>query len=311
MISLHVYSVTFISIHPITSHIFVLIQYTSIVFNSSLLQIGTHGNVIPNSPTYLLRGGQVGNITVIVLSAITTLLDAYFAVKMSPITDARINVIKMKLQVMQKHFILLYQLKERSLGVSEPGLPQSRKLHAALCCIPTFLKNFGTLDKADTTSYESVHRSMTVDIWELTSKRYETMNNEMAKKSMLHNYTSTNQLISAVGEHNIANYKLKYGPKQYPNHVLYENVSNYPSYILKINSDGDMLCNVKDINIILAGSSISSVILKSLVYDSFGDNAWQDLIDPQRPTSLSIVQGISIEGMVIVNPFIFLHVTSF
>ena len=103
-----------------------------------VFQIGTHGSVIPNSPTYLLRGGRVDNVTVFELSAITTLLDAYFAVKMSPITDARINVIKMKQQVMQKHFILLYQLKERSLGISDPGLPQSRKLHAVLYCIPKF-----------------------------------------------------------------------------------------------------------------------------------------------------------------------------
>ena len=55
-------------------------------------------------------------------------------------TDIRINIIKEKLNVMQKHFILLYQLKERAMGITEPGLPQSRKLHAALCCIPTFEK---------------------------------------------------------------------------------------------------------------------------------------------------------------------------
>ena len=48
---------------------------------------------------------------------------------------------------------------------------------------------------------------------------------------------------------------------------------------------------------ILAGLSMSSVALKTLVYDAFGERAWQDLLHPEKPTTLSIVQGISIEGI--------------
>ena len=44
--------------------------------------------------------------------------------------------------------------------------PQSRKLYVACCCIIPFLKTFGCIIKADTTSYESVHRTMTVGVWQ-------------------------------------------------------------------------------------------------------------------------------------------------
>jgi hypothetical protein len=192
---------------------------------------------------------------------------------------------------------MLYQLKEKSLGVSNPGLPLSRKLHAALCCIPNFLQKFGTLDKADTTSYESAHRSMTVDIWNLTSKRYETMNEEMSKQSTLHNYSSTNDLISAMAMNKIDSYIREKGPKVYPENVMYENISNYATYILKVDADGNFYCNNKNLDTILTGSSVSCIQLKSLVYDAFGEEAWNDLLRTDNCTTLSIVQGISIEGM--------------
>jgi hypothetical protein len=147
------------------------------------VQIGLEGDLLLNTPFYDLAPTlRVRNVTAVVLSCISKVLDCYFAVRASPVTPWLIEMLEQKLLNMSLHFIELCQLKDKTCGILEPTLPLSRKLHAATCNIAPFMTDFGSFDKADTASYESVHRFMTVAVWHLTSKRYDSMNVEMAKQ---------------------------------------------------------------------------------------------------------------------------------
>jgi hypothetical protein len=202
---------------------------------------------------------------------------------------------------MSKHFVLLYQLMRKSSGISENELPMTRKLHAALCNIPTFLHYFGPIDKGDTSSWESVHRSMTVGIWELTSKRHQSMNEEMISQCLQLNFSSTNDIISAIASLSIEKYiKLK-GPYIPPDYVVMEPISNKAIYDLKIDESDNLYCTVRDLDSILHGSSLTAPSLTQLVKKKFGNQAWNNLKDTETPTSLHILQGICIEGMAILQ----------
>jgi hypothetical protein len=137
------------------------------------MAIGVRGDVLPNVSHFGIPGisDDVGNVTQIVLTSISTMLDAYFALRTSPLTEDRIESIDIKLQKMSSHFIVMFQLMRTFAGDNSGALPQSRKLHAAVCNIPPFLKTFGTMMKADTASFESIHRDKTVALWLWTSKR--------------------------------------------------------------------------------------------------------------------------------------------
>ena len=177
----------------------------------------------------------------------------------------------------------------RSCGISENELPNSRKLHAALCNIPTFLKYFGPVDKADTSSWESVHRSMTVGVWELTSKRHQSMIEEMVNQCIHLNYTSTCDLITAITSPSIDEYVHKKGPTQSPEYVVIEPVKNYPSFDLSIDENDLLTCTSHDLTSILNGSSLTVIKLTELVKHKFGPSAWQSIKNVENPIHICII----------------------
>lgn len=182
----------------------------------------------------------------------------------------------------------------KASGYTEQEIPHSRKLHAALCNIPTFLKYFGTIDKADTSSWESVHRSMTVGIWELTSKRHDSMISEMINQCLYLNYSSTNDLITAVTSSKLKEYVAKKGPNIPPDYVVIEPITNMPLYSLSIDENDILTCH--NLNNILLGSSLNDVELTKLVKKYFGITIWESIKSTERPISFSIIQGVYIEG---------------
>ncbi len=117
-------------------------------------------------------------------------MECYFAIRTSPLTTERIQIIKQKLNNMYIHFIALFQCNLRFCDDDTVRLPDSRKIHAILCTMPPFLEKMGCIDIADTASWESVHRLMTVSLWDRTSKRFTSMNEEMSLSAMLLNYRS-------------------------------------------------------------------------------------------------------------------------
>ena len=128
--------------------------------------------------------------------------------------------IQSKLLKCSRTFTDLYQLNARIGGIEDPDIPHSRKLNAAVCVIKPFLKHFGTFDKADTTSYESIHRVMTVALWHKTSKRYESMYSEMSRQTVLLNYSNLNNFLSAYYKNDLGAYCMEKGPESYPEHVV-------------------------------------------------------------------------------------------
>ena len=117
-------------------------------------------------------------------------MEFYFAIRTSPLTSTRIEIIKQKLNNMYIHFIALFQLNLRFCEDERICLPESRKIHAMMCAMPPFLESMGCIDLADTASWESVYRVMTVSLWERTSKRFCSMNAEMSISAMFLNYRS-------------------------------------------------------------------------------------------------------------------------
>ena len=90
--------------------------------------IGVKGDVLPNTQHFQFKNNiRVNtNITQVALTAISTVLDCYFAVRTSPLTQERIDIIQAKNMDMARHFIALNQMKQYALGVEDPPLPVSR-----------------------------------------------------------------------------------------------------------------------------------------------------------------------------------------
>ena len=258
--------------------------------------VGVDGVVLPITPNFEISSGNVtGNVTKIVLSCIITLLDAYFSIRMSPVTRRKLNFIETKINKMSKHFIILYQCMQKLCGVTQLDLPHSRKLHSVVCSVIPFMNYFGTMLKADTSSYESVHRVMTVGVWKKTSKRYDSMNEEMAKQSLLQNYFYTNELLNAIASNSIVNHVIKFGPYIAPSTVIITKINNHSSYSLHIN-DNDLLdCKSKPLHNILFGSSLSVDSFTQYCRSKLGEENWE-MLKYNRNCSLKIIQGISIEG---------------
>jgi hypothetical protein len=77
------------------------------------IAIGLQGDVLPNAPHFNVTPCiRVGNVTKIVLKAISTMLDSYFSLRTSPLTVQRIAVIQHKMNIMPTHFISAFQLMQ-------------------------------------------------------------------------------------------------------------------------------------------------------------------------------------------------------
>ena len=200
----------------------------------------------------LLLNVILGNVTLIVMTAISTLLDCYFEVRRSPMTHDIIRGVRMKIDLMVTHFIALNQCMKRMTD-KDVTLPNSRKLHAVVCNLIPFLIYFGTMLKADTSSYESVHRSLTVAMWELTSKKKSTMYEEMAKQSINFTYTSTSDFLEAFDKGTLEQHFEKHGPYKAPEDTTIIHLNNLSSWTLSYNQETLLFEGVKnqDLQILL------------------------------------------------------------
>jgi hypothetical protein len=223
-------------------------------------------------------------------------MDCYFAIRTSPLTNERIKIIKQKLNIMYIHFIALFQCNRKFLEEEKILLPESRKIHAIQCTMPHFLQFMGNIDIADTASWESVHRLMTVSLWERTSKKLCSMNEEMSKAAMLLNYRSTVDLIDAVNNHSLDKYIKYVGPHIGPEIVVTEPIRNRSHYLLVLDSTNNLECHNEEsirLDNVLKGSSLTGRSITKLIVDKFGVNFFLGL-----STKLVLVTGISIEGNV-------------
>jgi hypothetical protein len=277
--------------------------YRSSEFVSLLVQmyfaIGVKGDIVPNTPHFNISVTiQVGNMTKIILTAISKVLDCFFALRTSPLTEERIDIIQNKMTNMQGHFILLHQLKQYCIGKQNPGLPMSRKFHAACCNVAPFMRIFGPMEKADTAAYESVHRFMTVALWHMTSKRYHSMNEEMANQSLLLSYATINEFIHAVTSNTMNDYIDRRGTSVHPDVVEHKSISNMKSYPMTVDEVTNCFCGNTDFINLLKSGGVNKVHLSLAVQQKFGQRAWATIRPPitDRSNRLEIIQALSIHG---------------
>jgi hypothetical protein len=224
------------------------------------------------------------------------MLDSYFSLRTSPLTLQRIAVIQHKMNLMSTHFISVYQLMQVFNGKPADSLPHSRKLHAAVCNICPYLQDFGVMDLADTASYESIHRKFTVAAWGKTSKRLESMNEEMAAQCLLMNYTPFNEFIHAVSTDTMAKYIATRGPVTAPDHIVMRSLPNLKSYELSVGLVTQHIEGPAQYVDMLDSAGTTAETLTILVRESFGQAAWDTLQKIHHPTSLRILHGLTIEG---------------
>ena len=224
------------------------------------------------------------------------MLDCYFAVQASPMTEDKIDNIRRKLVMMYRHFIAFYQLMHKFCSLPGDKLPGSRKLHAIVCNIPSFLTGFGAIDKGDTASYESVHRAMTVGVWHDTSKRVSTMNIEMAKQSLLHNYNTFNDFIYAFTTDDLATYIRDRGPPYHPDEVEYSRMNNMAAISILYDVTADVMSDDEDTYQAVLRSAHNDNDTVSFDFRTQHEDTWESI--RQGSSTLLLVHGISIHGNV-------------
>ena len=243
---------------------------------------------------------KVKNATKIVQLALSHVMECYFAIRTSPLTSARIDVIKQKLNNMYIHFIALFQLNLRFCEDERICLPESRKIHAIMCTMPPFLESMGCIDVADTASWESVHRVMTVSLWERTSKRFCSMNAEMSISAMLLNYRSTTDFIDAIAYNNVDSFLKKVGPYIGPDNVVINPILNKRHYDLQGNSINQFESVDRSITLdqLLLGSYLTASSFTKGVTAYFEEESYEKFFSNNNPDSIQLLTGISIEGNV-------------
>ena len=208
--------------------------------------------------------------------------------------------IQSKLLKCSRTFTDLYQLNARIGGIEDPDIPHSRKLHAAVCVIKPFLKHFGTFDKADTTSYESIHRVMTVALWHKTSKRYESMYSEMSRQTVLLNYSNLNNFLSAYYKNDLGAYCMEKGPESYPEHVVIGTISNSKVYPIRVTMGNALECAEHDVTLydLLNYSTASLHSLERSLQSKLEEfNMWNSLRDADEDRfQLFYLKGITLHG---------------
>ena len=242
---------------------------------------------------------KVLNATKIVQTALSAVMECYFAIRTSPLTTERIKVIKQKLNNMYVHFIALFQCNLRFCEDGRVCLPESRKIHAILCTMPPFLESMGCLDIADTASWESVHRVMTVALWDRTSKRICSMNAEMSIAAMLLNYRGTSDFLDAISFNNVDKYLEQVGPDYSPENVVIRYIQNKRNFQLCVNLMNKVLQSVDEtftLNDILVGTNFDDRTFTNIIKYNIGNANYSKLYRAIDPELLFIIPGISIEG---------------
>jgi hypothetical protein len=198
------------------------------------------------------------------------------------------------------HFIALFQLNLRFCEDERICLPESRKIHAIMCTMPPFLESMGCIDMADTASWESVHRVMTVSLWERTSKRFCSMNEEMSISAMLLNYRSTTDFIDAIAYSNVDSYLKKVGPYIGPDNVVINSIINKRYYDLCVHSSNQFESVDRSITLdqLLLGSSLTAASFTKIITTYFEDESYEKFFNEINPDSIQLLTGISIEGNV-------------
>jgi hypothetical protein len=140
---------------------------------------------------------------------------------------------------------------------------------------------------------------MTVSLWERTSKRFTSMNEEMSAAAMLLNYRATTDFMDAVSYNNIEEYIEKVGPTVFPDTVIYKFIQNKKHFQLRINETTRFLESTEEndsLNSLLIGTNFTDRTLSRFVLENIGETNYDKLSLKVNPDIVYLLPGISIEG---------------
>ena len=288
-------------------------SFRSTTFISTLFQsyyaIGFQGDVLPNSGDFVFTNNnqniRLGNVTAKVQRAIVSLLDCYFECKRKVWTKENLDILEHKLKLMYLHVGLLWELKQAVLLSSTRKLPKMKNLHKHLH-FPMFIANMGSLNKCDTSTYESLHKEVTTGMWRNTSRRHGSMIYEMTNLCIRKYHQRHLTLMENMVRYGSAYAETLRGYKA-PDDVVFDRVKNINNFRFYI-GDGEVINGFDCWHKVCRHAYLpdpsafkSKVLrdLKSVLQEDYSIDLEHDVCrfkDDQKPYELMFIGGVSYEG---------------
>jgi len=161
-----------------------------------------------------------------VLKAIECLLDVYFDCKRKEWRPLMLSDFQTKVSTLSVHLLLVWDLKQTIVNpnVSKITVNKMRNLHK-LEHLPMYISKWGSLNHLDTGTFESFHKVGTTAIWEKTSKRHNTLFEEMTRHIIMYDH----QRLTAITSDILSD---KLMEKVVVDKVTFRRISNLPKYVL-------------------------------------------------------------------------------
>jgi len=208
--------------------------FRSSSFISMLLQtfyaIGTNDDVLKSDivtkSAKNIMSRKLYNVRGKVLKAIECLLDVYFDCRRKEWSPLMLTDFQSKISRLPVHLLLVWDLKQTIINPNETKITvnKMRNLHK-LEHLPMYISRWGSLNHLDTGTFESYHKIGTTKVWETTSKRHNTLFEEMTQKVMMHDYQRINKIKSDI----ISGKMQEKAPVE---KVTFRRILNLPKYVL-------------------------------------------------------------------------------
>jgi hypothetical protein len=139
-----------------------------------------------------------------------------------------LTVFQSKLSRLSVHLLLVWDLKQTIINPNntKPAVNKMRNIHK-LEHLPMYVSKWGSLNHLDTGTYESFHKIGTTGVWENTSKRHNTLFEEMTHKISMYDYQRLNKIKSDILTEELSeNVQI--------DKVTFKRITNLPYYLLFI-----------------------------------------------------------------------------
>jgi len=177
--------------------------YKSTSFISLLIQmhyaIGHDSKILPGANFVLNKDNQIVDIQGRVQRAICSVLDCYFDGKRAKWDDKALAMFSKKVKNLYTHYMLVWDLNVSllSFNMAHTKICKQRNPHKIFHLEDT-IRYYGSLNHCDTSSWESIHRSVTKGVYSSTSKRNKTTCLEMLLKYNLNNHSKHLHRIAKI-----------------------------------------------------------------------------------------------------------------
>jgi len=216
--------------------------YRSTSFISLLIQlfysIGNDYVILPKN--FMLKNTEI-DIQNRVLRAIRTILEVYFDVCRSEWNLHEITLFEKKVKYLYAQYMLVWDLNQSllALDLNHDTICKQRNPHKIvhLCSV---IKQFGSLRKCDSATWERFHQKATTSIWRGSSKRRKTLTLEMLKRYYLGNYS---KMLDVIARIHFTRDKIieEMKPIEHFEYVQYLPMKRHPKIRFRLNCDTQKL----------------------------------------------------------------------